>query len=209
MTATGRRRSPAALPLAAVALAIGLSAVAGCAAPAPPAGHSAGPAALPTAFAWFTAAPAPAGWKTAALSDGTGVLSYPPDAVPLQTDPGTATVGTRDTGGRIALYLNTTPRQGTESLASWTHSRLAHLLEDTAATATLSAAATGLAFRGGTGSCVIDDYVTKIGAHHYREMACLVAGDHGSSVLVAAAPAADWTRYRDVLERAVDAYTAR
>lgn len=63
-------------------------------------------------------------------------------------------------------------------------------------------------FRGGTGSCVEDTYVTRVGGHRYREIACLVAGTRGSSVLVAAAPAASWDRYRPVLEQAVDAYAA-
>ena len=64
-----------------------------------------------------------------------------------------------------------------------------------------------MAFRGGTGSCVADTYVTRIGAHEYREIACLVAGTRGSSVVVAA-PADSWDRYSPVLEQAVDSYAA-
>src|SRR6516162_9138627 len=45
-------------------------------------------------------------------------------------------------------------------------------------------------FRGGTGSCVIDDYTTRVGAHHFQEIACLVRGRHNGSVIVAAAPVA-------------------
>ena len=63
-------------------------------------------------------------------------------------------------------------------------------------------------FRGGTGSCLEDTYVTRIGAHKYREIACLVAGVRGSSVLVAAAPADSWDRYSTVLQQAVDAYAS-
>ena len=62
---------------------------------------------------------------------------------------------------------------------------------------------------GGTGSCVVDDYVTKIGAHHYEELACLVQGRTGASVIVAAAPTAQWTQAAPLLEQAVAAYEVR
>lgn len=65
-----------------------------------------------------------------------------------------------------------------------------------------------MVFRGGTGSCVDDSYVTRVGAHRYREIACLVAGTRGSSVLVAAAIADDWDLYRPLLEQAVDSFEA-
>ncbi|WP_179129004.1 hypothetical protein [Arthrobacter sp. 49Tsu3.1M3] len=51
-----------------------------------------------------------------------------------------------------------------------------------------------------------DTYVTRIGAHKYREIACLVAGTRGSSVLVVATPADSWDRFSTVLQQAVDAY---
>jgi hypothetical protein len=69
--------------------------------------------------------------------------------------------------------------------------------------------AIGLYFRGGTGSCLIDDYVTRIGAHHYQEIACLVQGRTSASVIVAAAPAAMWAQARPLLLRAVAAYLIR
>ena len=59
------------------------------------------------------------------------------------------------------------------------------------------------------GACVNKDYVTKIGTHHYEEVACLVYGKSGRSVVVAAAPAAQWPRMRVLLERAVAAYQVR
>ena len=71
------------------------------------------------------------------------------------------------------------------------------------------AAAAGVKFRGGTGSCVVDDYVTRIGRHHYQEVACLVQGHTSASVIVAAAPASDWARARPLLLRAVAAYLVR
>ena len=71
------------------------------------------------------------------------------------------------------------------------------------------AAAEGVQFRGGTGSCVIDDYITRIGAYHHQEIACLVQGRTSTSVIVAAAPAAMWAQARPVLFRAVAAYLVR
>jgi hypothetical protein len=64
-------------------------------------------------------------------------------------------------------------------------------------------------FRGSTGSCVINQYVTRTGARHYQEIACLVQGRTSASVIVAAAPAAAWTRASPLLLRAVAAYQVR
>ena len=110
---------------------------------------------------------------------------------------------------RFQLYLNATPRQGSERLRRWAAFRLRLLRSDDAASAHQDAAARGVRFRGGTGSCVIDDYVTRIGAHHFEEIACLVQGRNGASVIVATAPAAMWARARPLLFRAVAAYLVR
>ena len=67
----------------------------------------------------------------------------------------------------------------------------------------------GVRFRGGTGSCVIDTYLTRIGHHHYQEIACLAQGRTSGSVIVAAAPAAQWANASPVLFRAVAAYQVR
>jgi hypothetical protein len=82
----------------------------------------------------------------------------------------------------IQLYLNATPRQGTESLTHWAAFRLALLRSDDATSAREVAAAEGVKFRGGTGSCVIDAY---------------------------AAPAASWARAYPLLFQAVAAYLVR
>ena len=120
-------------------------------------------------------------------------------------DAGTVTRGlTR--AGRILVYLNVTPRQGDETLPGWARFRLGHLVDDDARSDRLDSQAAWLAFRGGRGSCVIDDYVTKARDHRYREIACYVQGARTSSVLVAATPAADWARYGGLLEQAVDSY---
>ena len=64
----------------------------------------------------------------------------------------------------------------------------------------------GLPFRGGRGSCVLDDYRTRVKSHHYREIACFVQGRRHASVLIAAALESEWARAVKTLERAVDAY---
>ena len=67
----------------------------------------------------------------------------------------------------------------------------------------------GLAFRGGNGSCVIDDYVTRVRSHHYREIACIAQGKTTTSVIVASALASRWTQYAPELEHAVAAWEVR
>ncbi|WP_284752812.1 hypothetical protein [Arthrobacter sp. efr-133-R2A-120] len=159
-------------------------------------------------FAWFTAAPAPAGWRTMDLPDGTGVLSVPPDASPAESDPGSVSATVSSSTGELRMYLNATPRQGSESLDNWSTFRLDHLADENSSPPTKIAERTGMAFRGGTGSCVEDSYVTRVGNNRYREMACLVAGSKGISVLIVAASADSWPLYGPVLEQAVNAYRA-
>ena len=154
-------------------------------------------------------AAAPAGWRNATLPNGTAVLSYPPSLHAIEGDEGTVSAARLGPGGAFQLYLNVTPRQGAETLAHWAAFRLRFLRADNAATVHLDAAATGVTFRGGTGSCVIDDYVTRIGAHHFQEIACLVQGRTGASVIVAAAPAAAWAQARPLLLQTVAAYQVR
>jgi hypothetical protein len=84
-----------------------------------------------------------------------------------------------------------------------------HLRGDDATSARLVSSASGLSFRGGQGSCVIDTYVTKVHANTYREIACYVQGARSSSVVIAATPAADWARYGGVLEQAVNSYAVK
>lgn len=159
------------------------------------------------AFSWFRAQPTPAGWRQTALPGGGAVLSYPQSLRPMPGDKGTLSEGL-STSGKVLIYLNVTPRQGDETLAGWADFRVEHLTDDDASSARLDDTAR-LAFRGGPGSCVIDDYVTKVHANHYREIACYVQGAHASSVLVAATPTADWARYAGVLEEAVSAFAVK
>jgi hypothetical protein len=111
--------------------------------------------------------------------------------------------------GQYLLYLNATPQQGQESLRNWASYRLRLLRSDDGSRASLAAAAGNQPFRGGTGSCVIDHYVTRVRSNRYTELACLVQGRTGASVIVTAAPTALWLSARAVLARAVSAYTVR
>jgi len=151
-------------------------------------------------------AAAPASWPRVTLPGGTAVLSYPPSLRQIHGDTDAVSAARLGPGSVIQLYLNATPRQGTESLEHWAAFRLALLRSDDATSAREVAAAEGVKFRGGTGSCVIDAYVTRIGAHHYQEIACLVQGRTNASVIVAAAPAASWARAYPLLFQAVAAY---
>ena len=161
------------------------------------------------AFPALVPAAAPAGWPHLTLTNGTAVLSYPPSLRPVSGDADAVSAAQVSPKGVFRLYLNATPRQGDEQLRGWAAFRLRLLTADDAASARELAAAQGVAFRGGTGSCVIDTYVTRIGAHRYQEIACLVQGQASASVIVAAAPAATWAQASPLLLRAVAAYQVR
>jgi hypothetical protein len=190
--------------LSGVSAALAALALSACGSPG--GNQTAAPPAGPIPFPWFRSGPAPAGWQPLELPDTTAVLAIPPDAAPVPGDPTSVSATITAPGGDLQIYFNATPQQGDESLANWPEFRLAHLTGENAASASRLQYRAGMEFRGGTGSCVEDTYVTRIGAHKYREIACLVAGIRGSSVLVVASPADSWDRYSPVLEQAVDAY---
>jgi len=138
----------------------------------------------------------------------TAVLSYPPEMRRALSDSDAVSAARVGRGGAYLLYLNATPWQGGENLRNWAVYRLRVLRAEDASWAREDTAATGLAFLGGTGSCVIDDYLTDRGA------SLPGTGLPGKravrrSVIVAAAPAARWARARPLLERAVAAYCVR
>lgn len=135
------------------------------------------------------------------------MLSYPPSFAPIHADRASASVGKRDRGGRVLVYLNSTPQQGAENLGNWPQFRIAHNQAESTAVHR-DAAAVGLKFVDAVGSCVIDHYVTRYHANHYREIACFVQGPSTASVIVAAALESEWTRAAPLLERAVSAYRA-
>jgi hypothetical protein len=155
------------------------------------------------AFAWLRPARPPASWKVARISDG-ALLAYPPGWRPIRTDAGTATVALLGDGQAIDGYLNVTPKQGTETLANWSHFRPNHNLSEGDRSVRLNASATDLRFRTGRGSCVIDTYTTSKAT--YREIACLVSGPRSTAVVVAAAPSATWDQQAATLQQAVSSF---
>lgn len=136
-------------------------------------------------------------------------MAFPPDMHRVPSDKGAVSAAKSGANGSFELYLNATPRQGHETLADWPGFRLEHLTEDDASSAHLISQNHGVRFLGGTGTCVIDQYVTKAKSHHFTELACFVKGSTGSSVIVAAAPTANWTVAAPVLKQAVAAYQVR
>lgn len=161
--------------------------------------HPSGP------FAWLRPTSPPAGWSVARIANG-AALAYPPGWSAIKTDRGTASRALLGSGGRIAGYLNVTPRQGTETLADWSRFRPDKNREEGDRDVHLMAATGGARFRLGRGSCVIDSYTTSITT--YEEIACLVSSPTSSAVVVAAAPLTRWPQRSSVLERAVSSFVA-
>jgi hypothetical protein len=160
----------------------------------------------PQAFAWLHPTPPPSSWHVSTLPNGRAQLAFPASWRSIVSDPGTRTAAIRNPhGGRIAGYLNATPQQGEETLGNWSSFRLEHNQEEGDTNVKLVAAADNLMFRGGHGSCVIDDYRTSSG-HQYREIACIVAGARATTVVVGAAPPQDWHSQSPSLERAISAF---
>jgi hypothetical protein len=160
----------------------------------------------PPAFAWLHPAPAPAGWSTARLL-GTTALAYPSSWQRVHSDPGTASAAlVQPHTDLVVEYLNATPQQGAETLQNWAHFRPDHNQDEGDRHEQILASAKGLRFRNGTGSCVIDRYRTS--RTSYQEIACIVRGSHGTSVVVASALAPRWQQDAPVLERAVSAFLA-
>jgi hypothetical protein len=158
------------------------------------------------ALAWVRPGAVPDGWSTLQLPDSPARLSAPSGWRPFRSDPGTRTMVLRGSSGRIAGYLNATPQQGTETLANWSEFRVEHNEDEEELDVTLEAAASGLRFRSGRGSCVIDSYLTTTG-NRYREVACIVAGHSAATVIVGAAPPALWDAEAPAIERAITSFT--
>lgn len=157
-------------------------------------------------FAWFAAAPPPAGWRLARIPAG-AVLPYPASWRLLSGDAGTATVALRTSRGKYVGYLNLTPRQGEETLSNWRSFRVEHNREEGDRQVKELAVATSLRFRAGQGNCVKDSYVSSTG-NPYVEIACLIAGPKASVVAVGAAPPSAWASQRKVIERAIEGVEA-
>jgi hypothetical protein len=135
-------------------------------------------------------------------------LAYPPSFRPVGADPGSVSAAVEVSPGPYVAYLNATPREGPERLHGFADFRVRLLSDDHDESVRLEAAGERLAFQGGTGSCVIDRYVTRVGHHEYREIACLVVDAHGAGdVVVATALTSRWTRYERQLMTAVRAFS--
>lgn len=168
-------------------------------APAPAAIHAA-------AFDWVHPSVLPAGWSAQRLPGSPARLPAPSGWHSSRTDPGTRTMILSGPSGEIAGYLNATPRQGEETPANWSSFRVEHNEEEEELDVTLEAAASGLRFSTGTGSCVVDSYRTTSG-HRYREVACIVAGHAATTVIVGAAPPSRWRAEEPTIRRAINSFT--
>ena len=159
----------------------------------------------PAAFSWLQPAAAPGGWRHVTTATTKATLFYPPRWKKIPGDAGTVTRSLRDANGSYVGYLNATPRQGAERLHGWASFRTGHNREEGDREVRQIAAAEGLRFRNARGSCVIDDYLTKVGGNPYREIACLVTGHRHSDVFIGAALKRDWPILSGSLERAASA----
>jgi hypothetical protein len=190
----------------AAAVAVPLIAGAGsCGARSRPAHHpgSAG------AFSWFHPAPPPAGWQQTTTPTSQATLFYPPGWTAIPGDNGTITRSLRAPSGPYLGYLNATPQQGTEQLHGWAAFRVDHNREEGDTQVRQVAAAEGLPFTNAHGSCVIDDYLSKVGSNPYREIACLVTGHNHSDVFIGAALKPNWPALSRSIERAASAFVQR
>lgn len=179
--------------LGAIALALGLAACGG--------GTKSGN--TQSAFVWFHPRSPPSGWRVATIRSG-ATLAYPPSWQRQHSDAGTASAVLLRADGGYLGYLNLTPRQGDETLSNWASFRVAHNADEGDRDVKRLAAAGGLPFLGGRGSCVKDAYTTKIGAQ-FVEIACLIAGHRGDAVIVAAAPPQLWASESGTLQREIEA----
>jgi len=207
---------PSALRAAALVVAAAAAALTGCGgtgrkAPSATGSRPAAPtlrAAPLSSFAWLRPAAGPAGWLTAQLPSRNASIAYPPSWRTFQTDPGTISVAPA-AGGPLVGYLNLTPRQGGETAANFSGFRLAHNREEGDRAVRRLASSVGLRFQGGHGSCVADAYLSRVKANPYREVACFVQGSRASTVVVGAAPPAQWPRQGPIIERAISSVQER
>jgi hypothetical protein len=154
-------------------------------------------------FSWLHPSPPPHDWRLARLPVGVPTLAYPPGWQAIQSDAGSVSVALFK-NGRTRGYLNATPQSGPETLANWTRFRPAHNREEGDRNVVSIAATSGLRFRSGIGSCVIDHYATV--SAQYREIACIVRGARSTTVIVGASRSQDWARLASQLERSIASF---
>ena len=161
------------------------------------------------AFSLLRPGPPPAGWQQTTTATSRATLFYPPGWKRIPGDVGTVTSALKGEHGLYVGYLNATPRQGAEQLHGWAAFRIDHNREEGDKRVREVAAAEGLRFTNARGSCVVDDYLSKIGSNPYREIACLVSGPSRADVLIAAGRKQNWPALSGTLERAVSAFIQR
>jgi hypothetical protein len=188
-----------------LAAALGAAlALLGCGGAARP--HVVQPAGSRGPFVWLRPAPRPAQWKIGRLPSRAAEVAYPPAWRAIRTDPGTFSAALIGPDDRIRGYLNLTPQSGAETLANWTTFRPAHNREEGDRGVVRDASAVGLQFRSGSGSCVLDHYVTSTA--RYREVACIVHGTRATTVVIGAALSPDWKRLAPQLERSIASFSS-
>jgi hypothetical protein len=172
---------------------------------APALGATAGASPTSGPFAGLASAPAPTGWSQfdVPVPPAIVTIAFPPSFTPIGGDRGTVSAAVRDDTGRVRAYLNVTPRQGDERQRGFAAFRVHILAGEHDQSVNLEARAEGVTFGGGRGSCLLDDYVTRLGHYHYRELACFVEGHGAGAVVVAAATVDAWSRYEPLLRQAV------
>ena len=163
----------------------------------------------PSAFSWLRPASAPQGWLRTTTAASEATLSYPRTWTPIPGDKGTVSVALRSDKGLYVGYLNVTPRQGGEQPHGFAAFRLNRNREEGDLHVTQVAAAEGLRFRNARGSCVIDDYLSRVGSHPYREIACIVTGRRDTDVFIAAALQGNWQEVGNILEPAASSLIQR
>jgi hypothetical protein len=157
------------------------------------------------AFNGIVPARPPSGWGRVTTPSGDATLAYPPSFRSVRSDPGSISLAAGAAPHVYEGYLNVTPRQGPEQLHGFAAFRLDRLGDEDAAVHEI-AAAEKVAFAGAVGSCVNDDYRTRVGDNHYEELACLVAGRRSEYVIVASALFTDWDRFAPTFRSALGAF---
>ena len=190
-----RRRQPAAWMAAGPLILIAVAVVATAAADGR--GHG--------SFAWLRPTSVPANWDRVSPPGGAAVLSYPPSFGQVRSDPGAVSVAVGN-GPRYLAYLNVTPRQGRESLRSFATLRVNLIGADHDSNVHLEGSLEGVPLHPGRASAVADDYITRVGRSHYREISVFVVGQHGSWVIVGAALNSEFVRFQSDLQQAIAAF---
>ena len=160
-------------------------------------------------FSWLRAVPSPKTWTSATIASGGATLSYPSNWKPIPGDRGTVTAALRDSRGLYRGYLNVTPREGAEQLAGWAAFRTRRNMQEGDRRTRVVAAAENLRLDRARGSCVVDDYLSRVGSHPYREVACIFTGSRYTNVFIGATLVRDWPTLGRVVERAASAFTER